>query len=267
MNTTIRQIALILAAITAAAPGLAGMVIQPIEFYSPAQRSSAFDGCSDLFPGGRPIPLTIVSQEWKPRGLCSDSFAVLHSGRSKTPLVVVERMNHAQLLDAKGEPRFNQFFPDPRLPDGERAHLDDYKGSGFDRGHMAAAGNAPTPNAMAQSFSLANIVPQDPTNNQKIWKKLETDTRKYAKRAQGDVFVFTGPIFDPGYETIGRNKIWVPTRLFKLVYDQATGRAWAHVLPNISNARIDKPMDYAGFVRETGLDLLKGVQISGTASQ
>jgi endonuclease G len=74
-------------------------------------------------------------------------------------------------------------------------------------------------------------------------------------RAQGDVFVFTGPIFDPDYETIGRNKIWVPTRLFKLVYDQATGRAWAHVLPNASDARISKPMDYAGFVRETGLDL------------
>lgn len=81
------------------------------------------------------------------------------------------------------------------------------------------------------------------------------------------MFVYTGPLFDSDHETIGRNRVWVPTRIFKLVYDQATGRAWAHVLPNHAEARIGRPMDYAGFVRETGLDLLKGIQISGTASQ
>lgn len=52
-----------------------------------------------------------------------------------------------------------------------------------------------------------------------------------------------------------------------MIYDQTTGRAWAHVLPNTSDARIGKPMDYAGFVRETGLDLLREVQISGSVKQ
>jgi hypothetical protein len=32
------------------------------------------------------------------------------------------------------------------------------------------------------------------------------------------------------------------------------------------DTRIGKPMNYAGFVRERGLDLLKGVQISGKVS-
>ena len=181
-------------------------------------------------------------------------------------MVVVERLSRQQIDDA-GEVRTNQFFPDPRLPASERAYLDDYKGSGFDRGHMSAAGNAPTPNAMAQTFALSNMVPQDPTHNRKVWSKVEADTRKYARRAAGDVFVFTGPLFDPGHETIGRNKVWVPTRLFKLVYDQATGRAWAHVLPNTSDARLGKPMDYAGFVKETGLDLLRGFQVSRSVAQ
>ena len=106
-----------------------------------------------------------------------------------------------------------------------------------------------------------------PTHNRRVWSKIEADTRKYARRAPGDVFVFTGPLFDPGHETIGRNRVWVPTRIYKLVYDQATLRAWAHVLPNTSDARLGKPMDYAGFVRETGLDLLKGVQVRGSVEQ
>jgi endonuclease G len=57
------------------------------------------------------------------------------------------------------------------------------------------------------------------------------------------------------------------TRIFKLVYDQSTGRAWANVLPNTSDARLGKPMDYASFVKETGWELLQGVQLSGSAGQ
>lgn len=108
---------------------------EPISLYSASQRSSLFNACRDVFPQGRPISLAIVSPEWKPRGLCSDSFAVLHSGRSKTPLLVIERLNRAQVLDAKGKRRTNEFYPDPRLPSSERAYLDDFKGSGYDRGH------------------------------------------------------------------------------------------------------------------------------------
>ena len=269
MKTTICRLALGLVSAITITQAHAGFELTgngPISLYQAAQRSANFDSCKDLFPGGRPIPLTTVSADWMPRGLCSDSFAVLYSGRSKTPLVVVERLNRQQVDDADEE-RTNKFFPDPRLPAAERAYLEDYKGSGYDRGHMAAAGNAPTPNAMAQSFALSNIVPQDPTHNRRVWSKLEADTRKYARRTNGDVFVFTGPLFDAGHQTIGRNKVWVPTRIFKLVYDQGTGRAWAHVLPNTPDAQIGKPIDYPTFVRETGWDLLPGIDIRGTATR
>ncbi len=94
MKATICRIAICLASAATIMPVTAGMIVTgqgPIELYAPAQRSSTFDGCKELFPGGRPIPLTVVSADWMPRGLCSDSFAVLYSGKSKTPLVVVER--------------------------------------------------------------------------------------------------------------------------------------------------------------------------------
>ncbi|NWC96306.1 MULTISPECIES: DNA/RNA non-specific endonuclease [unclassified Pseudomonas] len=239
-----------------------------LDLYSSKQQQASFDGCADLFPAAHPINTATVPATMKPLALCSDNFAVLYSQTSKTPLVVVERLNAGQLQDAKGEERTNQFYPDPRIPKGARAELSDYRGQhpAVDRGHQSPAADAPSTNAMAQSFALSNMVPQDPTNNRKIWSKVEADVRKFAKRADGNVFVFTGPLFDPGYSTIGDNKVWVPTRLFKLVYDVSSQRAWAYVLPN-AETRIEKPMDYATFVKTTGLKLLGNLPVTGSVGR
>ncbi|WP_294737825.1 DNA/RNA non-specific endonuclease [uncultured Pseudomonas sp.] len=239
-----------------------------LDLYSSQQKKPSFDSCADLFPARQPINTATVPATMKPLALCSDNFAVLYSQTSKTPLVVVERLSAGQLQDAKGEERTNQFYPDPRIPKGARAELSDYRGQhpAVDRGHQSPAADAPTTNAMAQSFALSNMVPQDPTNNRKIWSKVEADVRKFAKRADGNVFVFTGPLFDPGYSTIGDNKVWVPTRLFKLVYDVSSQRAWAYVLPN-AETRIEKPMDYATFVKTTGLKLLGNLPVTGSVGR
>ena len=239
-----------------------------LDLYSNKQKQASFDGCADLFPAAKPINLATVPATMKPLALCSDNFAVLYSQTSKTPMVVVERLNSALLQDAKGEERTNQFYPDPRIPKSGRAELSDYRSQhpAVDRGHQSPAADAPSPNAMAQSFALSNMVPQDPTNNRKIWSKVESDVRKFAKRADGNVFVFTGPLFDQGHTTIGNNKVWVPTRLFKLVYDASSKRAWAYVLPN-AEARIEKPMDYDAFVKSTGLKLLGNLPVTGSVGR
>ncbi|CAN7364187.1 DNA/RNA non-specific endonuclease [Variovorax sp. LjRoot178] len=200
-----------------------------------------------------------MSADWKPVALCSNHFAVLYSGLSKTPLVTFERLNRAQIEDAKDEQRTDQFFPDPRLPRGVRAELDDYRGSGLDRGHLAPAGDQPDQESMAQSFALSNMVPQDQTNNRKIWSKIEGDVRKFVRRAKGDVYVFSGPIFNAPRRTIGAGRVWVPSHMFKLVYDEASGRSWAYILPNTADARIEAPMDYQAFVKATGWNLLSAV--------
>ena len=92
------------------------------------------------------------------RALCYDAFAILYSGESKTAVYVAQKLNRALVLDAD-EKRTDRFFADARLPEAERATLKDYRGSHFDKGHLAPAGQMPTPAAMAQSFSLANMVP------------------------------------------------------------------------------------------------------------
>ena len=222
---------------------------------------------ADQFPAGKPINIANVSPKMKPMALCSDHFAVLYSQVSKTPLVVAERLNAAQLRDAKGEQRTNDFYPDPRIPKEGRAELTDFskQNPSVDRG-QSPAGDQPTSNAMGQSFALSNMVGQDPTNNRKAWNKVESDVRKFAQRAGGDVFVFTGPLFDKGFETIGVNKVWKPTRLYKLVYDASSMRAWAYVLDN-KPVNVEMPMDYATFVQTTGLHLLDHMQVVGGAGR
>ena len=169
-------------------------------------------------------------------------------------MFVAERLNKAQLNDAKDEKRTNRFFADARLPGAERAQLADYKGSGFDRGHMAPAANMPTAQAMAQSFSLANMVPQAPVNNQRSWAGIEKATRQYVMRAKGDVYVITGPVYGSQPETVGPGKVWVPKYLYKLVYDATSERAWAHWIENNNQARAGKPISYEELVRRTGIE-------------
>ncbi|MBI6552917.1 DNA/RNA non-specific endonuclease [Pseudomonas sp. LY-1] len=83
--------------------------------YTATEQRASFDGCADLFPAAKPINTATVPAGMRPLALCSDNFAVLYSQTSKTPLVVVERLNAAQLQDAKGEERTNLFYPDPRI--------------------------------------------------------------------------------------------------------------------------------------------------------
>ncbi|MDO8176998.1 MAG: DNA/RNA non-specific endonuclease [Undibacterium sp.] len=218
-----------------------------------------FAECQQFFANGQ-IPVMPHEKQFRTRALCFSTFAVLHSGISRTPVYVAERLNRESLSEAKDNQRTDKFYAEARLPRSERADMDDYKGSGFDRGHMAPAGDMETPEAMAQSFSLANMVPQAPVNNRKAWAGIEKATRKYVMRASGDVFVVTGPIFNARPDTIGANKVWIPNYLFKLVYDPATGRAWAHWLENTDEARPGKPISYGELVERTGIDFITGLR-------
>ncbi len=135
---------------------------------------------------------------------------MLHDGSTRTPLYVTQRLTR-ESIEAADLRRSDQFFADARLPSSEGAELDDYKRSGYSRGHMAPAGDMSTPSSMAQSFSLANMVPQNIQHNGGAWAKIEQDTRRHVRRAKGDVFVVTGPVFTSSSPAICDNAVKVPT--------------------------------------------------------
>lgn len=232
----------------------------PIDLYDVAQRKNTAEGCAHLFPTGAVPNPTLFRDSSRLQGYCSDQFAVVYSPVTKTPLVVTEVISRKSLAQGQNLSRTDKFFPDPRVGREARATPKDYTRTGYDRGHLASAANQATERAMAQSFAMTNMVPQAAANNRGVWARLESDTRKYARRAHGDVFVLSGPLFsNPNPEKIGQSQVWVPSHLFKLVYDPNTQKAWAHVLPNTDDAVAGPPMSYSSFVAQTGLKLLPDI--------
>jgi len=101
----------------------------------PLSALAIFDDCLEYFPRGEIPSLTQVG-----RDLCFDGFAVYYSPSDKKPIYVVEKLNRERLTKPK-QARTNLFYEEARLPVSERASLSDYRGSGYDRGHNAPAGD------------------------------------------------------------------------------------------------------------------------------
>ena len=229
----------------------------PIQGAAPARIDRELAGCRPMMAGGLP---PAVPDDAALRGLCFEAFAVIHDASTRTPKLVLQAIDRASLTAALGVPRVDSFHEEARLPAAERSTLADYAGSGYDRGHMAPAADMPTVSASAQSFSLANVVPQVPAHNTGAWSRLESDTRSYAMRASGTVYVVTGAVFDPGSPSIGvGQRVRVPTVLFKLVHDPATGRSWAHWQQNAATTTTDTPITRSDLVARLGYDPMPGV--------
>ncbi|WP_433705452.1 DNA/RNA non-specific endonuclease [Paraburkholderia sacchari] len=209
-------------------------------FAAPAAPAApATSACAQFVPGGQFPTLSNPRMAPKTRMLCYSDYVVLHSGVTHGPLWSAEHLTRDHLEAAKDMTRTNRFFEDERLPAGEGATLADYKRSGFDRGHMSPAGNRWNPQAMAESFSLANIVPQNRENNQRLWSHIETAVRKLATK-YGDAYVVTGPLFAGAQlQTIGASRVLVPTQIYKVVYVPSQQLAFAIVANNTSDDRYD----------------------------
>jgi len=217
--------------------------------------AEGFAECKTFFRDGAPPAHREMPTS---RALCFSEFAVLHSGATKTPIYVAERLNGARIRATQLR-RTDRFFADARLPRAERSELDDYKGSSYDRGHMAPAADMTTPEGMAQSFSLANIVPQAPINNRKAWASIEKSTRQYAMRAAGDIFVISGVVYAGDPVLIGRG-VRVPQYLYKLVHDPVAGKSWAHWIQNSDTASAGPPISYRELGARIGMALMPGLE-------
>ena len=119
--------------------------------------------------------------------------------------------------ETKGkEKRGNRFIADP-LVTGPIATNADYTRSGYDKGHMAPAADMKwSPEAMKESFYFSNMCPQHPQLNRRGWKNLEEKIRNWAI-ADSAIIIICGPIIEKQPKTIGKNKVVVPQRFFKVV--------------------------------------------------
>lgn len=148
------------------------------------------------------------------------------------PAWVIYHMTYEEAI-TKAAKRDDNFREDPEVPTGSAA-LADYRGSGYDRGHLApAADMAFSIRTMDDSFYMSNMSPQEPAFNRGIWKDLEAQVRQFAI-TEKDIYVVTGPILPKTKTvTIGANKVTVPTHYYKVIYDRTPpGKMIGFIMPN-----------------------------------
>ena len=131
------------------------------------------------------------------------------------------------------EKRSDRFVADPQI-EGPTVTNADYARSGYDKGHMAPAADMKwSRTAMEESFYFSNICPQHPELNRRKWKDLEEKIRDWGI-ADSAVVIVCGPIVGKSNATIGRNKVIVPQRFFKVILSPYTNppRAIGFLFPN-----------------------------------
>ena len=121
------------------------------------------------------------------------------------------------------EPRAKHFRSDPMVS-GAQAENDDYRNTGWDRGHMAPAADMKWGRkAMEESFYFSNVCPQNRNLNRGDWKELEERCRLWAKQYDR-VWIACGPIVGEAKQgTIGRNKVVIPDAFYKVLLVQTNG--------------------------------------------
>lgn len=165
-------------------------------------------------------------------------------------------------LDNSKFKRTDNFREDPNVKT-KSAALADYKGSGYDRGHLAPAADfAWTKNGMSESFYMSNMSPQQPGFNRGIWKKLEERVRDWARSNQ-EIYVVTGPIYQGKGEKIGKNKVVVPDQYYKVILE-LNGKEIKGIGFILDNEKSSKDLSvYAMSIDEvekaTGLDFFPNI--------
>ena len=111
--------------------------------------------------------------------------------------------------------RKSSFIANPQLAASQSCSDSDYQGCGFDRGHLAPAEDMSFSRvAMNESFFLSNVSPQVAGFNRGIWKRLETQVRRW-KTKSDTIHVITGGCIHNGLPKI-KGSISIPDSFYKI---------------------------------------------------
>jgi len=230
--------------------GQAGLIKQKLSWlFTGIAFGAALGATAVAYEGDLPIPRLaqshFASEETEklpvqgPLILKRRGYTVAYDGSRKQPLWVYERLTSESLHG--GATRPDRFSEDKDLPKHLRSTLADYKRSGFDRGHLAAAANhKKSRDEMEETFLLSNMSPQiGPSFNRLAWKNLEERVRNIVELSRY-TDVISGPLYLPEggevrYRVIGPNDVAVPSHFFKVIIARRPGgredrEAW--ILPN-----------------------------------
>lgn len=187
-------------------------------------------------------------------------YALSYNCRAGIPNWVSWQLDRSWLGQTE---RSDNFRPNPELPpDCYAVRPSDYRGSGYDRGHLAPSGDrTDSRTANESTFLMTNMMPQSPSNNREVWRELEEYSRDLAYDGK-ELYIVAGG--EGTIERIAEGKVTVPEYTWKviLVLDNAekpsaqNARAIAVWMPNSEDVRNTDWEDYIVSVdrveKETG---------------
>ncbi len=112
--------------------------------------------------------------------------------------------------------RSDDFREDESLPKKcYQVDDNDYRNSGYDRGHLMPSGDrTKSKSANSSSFLMINMLPQHPSNNREIWRELEIYSRELVNQGS-KLHSFAGG--NGQIKTINKGKISVPKYTWKVI--------------------------------------------------
>jgi len=184
-------------------------------------------------------------------------YTMSYSEEHEQPEWVAYEITRDQ-FQGKWVKRKDNFRSDPKVK-SKSASKRDYRGSGYDRGHLVpAADMAFNEQAMSETFFMSNMSPQKRNFNGGIWRELEETIRDWAKKYK-HLYVVTGPILtQQKLDKVGHNEVTVPSSYFKVLLD-VTGPELKGIGFILENEVSDEPLaTYATTIDEveslTGID-------------
>lgn len=167
-----------------------------------------------------------------------DFFMLSYSEPHEQAEWVAYRLEKAHLTYEDRERPY--FIEDPKVR-SKSADWRNYKGSGYDRGHLCPAGDRRfSEYAYNETFYTSNITPQKNEFNAGIWNRLEQQVRRWCKR-YGTLYVITGGVLDNNLPEIGMEDVAVPEAFFKIVL-RKTGNDYRVVAFLIPHEESIKPL-------------------------
>jgi endonuclease G len=197
--------------------------------------TSLFAQCENMYYNGyKPV----VFQDKNTKEICYSEFDTAYSIKNPVgPIFSTEHLTAQQLQEANKLKRTDSFHEEPSVNIFQKIFVADFKGTGYDKGHLAPNKDFSNEKSQYECFTLANMIPQTPENNRGIWSKIEGFTRHIVfKNNEG--YVFTGPLFDSNSQPFAQNRTKIPTYVWKVIFIPSINSGIAIITTNTNNPQM-----------------------------
>ncbi len=197
---------------TALIAGITGLLFL-FNCYNPLETRHQVEHHKISISGKAEIPL--LANNRKEQIINHDGFTLSYNADFRIANWVAYELT-AEEVSRKDVERAKKFIPDPKVK-GSTATNEDYRQSGYDRGHLVPAADMRwSAEGMKASFYFSNICPQNRELNAGLWNELEKQCRRWATR-YGRILIVTGPVIENDLQRLGPNRVGIPNTFYKVI--------------------------------------------------